>query len=168
MIAPPQDFKFVTRGGISRWESGEDLQICGFTIVTARGETNKLVSLVPAKFVLNVMAHVDGNFECRYGIVLFDHGGSPRAKFISPPDIFSAAKGDTRCVEMLLNPLQLGAGEYVVSVSIHKAESLVIFNSSRRYDLLARSFELSVQLQESLAPIGAAFFHSSEWGFDDG
>lgn len=164
-IAPPQDFKFVTRGGISRWESGGDLQVCGFTIVTTRGETNKLVALAPAKFVLNVMAHVDGDFKCRYGIVLLDHAGSTRVKLISPPDKFAAIKGETHCVEVFLNPNQLGAGEYIVSVSIHGADDLTRFENTRRYDLLARSFELSVQVPDTLVPAGADFFHTSEWKF---
>jgi lipopolysaccharide transport system ATP-binding protein len=164
-IAPPQDFKFVTRGGISRWETGGDLQICGFSIVTTRGETNKLVALAPAKFVLNVMAHVDGDFECRYGIVLLDHAGFCRARLISPRDKFTAIKGRTRCVEMLLNPVQLGPGEYIVSLSIHHVDHLALFNSTPRYDLLSRSFELSIEIQASLASQTADFFHSSEWEF---
>jgi lipopolysaccharide transport system ATP-binding protein len=167
-IAPPQDFKFVARGGISRWGSGGDLRACGFTIVTARGETNKLIALTPAKFVLSVLAFADGDFECRYGLVVHNQLGSTCAKLIGPPDKFTAAKGETRSVEILLNPLQLGAGDYVVGVSIHKAESLAKLNSTHRYDLLARSFELSVEVQGSLATTSADFFHSSEWKFGDG
>src|SRR5205807_7097248 len=117
--------------------------------------------------MLNVMAHVDGDFECRYGIVLLDYSGSTRAKFISPPNTLSVIKGETRCVEMLLNPVQLGAGEYIVSVSIHGVDDLTKLNSTHRYDLLARCFELSVQVPDTLAPAGADFFHTSEWGFGE-
>ena len=167
-VAPPQDFNFVTRGGISRWGKDGDLQICGFNIITSRGETNRLISLAPAKFLLNVVAKANGDFRCRYGIVLLDHAGLCRARLISPPDSFTAAKGETRCVEMLLNPVQLGPGEYIVSVSIHHVDHLAKFNSTPRYDLLARSFELTIELQDSLAPVTAEFFHSAEWGFGDG
>ena len=167
-VAPPQDFKFIARGGIARWGSGGDLQACGFTIITARGETNKLVALASAKFVLNVMVHVGGDFECRYGLVVLDYSGSCRARLISPTDKFTAAKGETRCVEMFLNPVQLGPGEYVISASIHKADHLSLFNGTLRYDLLDRSFEFSIEIQDSLAPIAADFFHSSEWEFRSG
>lgn len=168
VIAPPQGFKFVTRGGVSRWETGGDLEACGFSIVTARGETNKLIALAPAKFLLNVIANVNGVFECRYGIVLLDHLGSCRARLISPPDKFTAIKGETRCVEMLLNPLQLGPGEYVGGISIHKSAPLTVFDSTPRYDLLNRSFAVSVEVPDSMAPISADFFHSSEWTFSRG
>jgi len=71
-------------------------------------------------------------------------------------------------VEMFLNPVQLGPGEYVISASIHKADHLSLFNGTLRYDLLDRSFEFSIEIQDSLAPIAADFFHSSEWEFRSG
>lgn len=161
----PQGFKFVARGGISRWESSGHLELFGFTVVTGRGETNKLMALAPAKLVLRIAARVSGEFACRYGIVLFDHLGKPRARLISPTDRFVAEKDQTRCVEMVLNPVQLGPGEYIVSVSIHDSDDLSKFNSTLRHDLLSRSFELTVDVQESLADISADFFHSAEWQF---
>lgn len=164
-IEPPRDFKFVARGGLSRWASSGDLMLSGFTMVTERGETNKFMALAPAKLVLNVVACKDGDFECRYGIVVLDYLGACRAKLISPPDKFSATKGQERCVEMLLNPVQLGPGEYVVSLSIHGADHLTKFNGTVRHDLLSRSFDLTVEVQESLADVSADFFHSAEWQF---
>lgn len=164
-IEPPRDFKFVARGGLSRWASSGDLKLSGFTMVTERGETNKLMALAPAKLVLNVVACVDGDFECRYGIVVLDYLGACRIKLISPPDKFSATKGQERCVEMLLNPVQLGPGEYVVSLSIHGADHLEKFNGTVRHDLLSRSFDLTVEVQESLVDVSADFFHSAEWQF---
>jgi lipopolysaccharide transport system ATP-binding protein len=162
---PPRDFKFVARGGISRWASSGDLKLFGFTIVTARGETNKLMALTPAKLVLNIVACVDGVVECRYGVVVLDYLGACRLKLISPTDRFSATKGQERCVEMLLNPVQLGPGEYVVSVSIHGSDHLTKFNSTVRHDLLSRSFDLTVDVQESMVDLSADFFHSAEWRF---
>ncbi|WP_461193016.1 ABC transporter ATP-binding protein [Bradyrhizobium sp. UFLA06-06] len=164
-IEPPRDFKFVARGGLSRWASSGDLKLSGFTMVTERGETNRLMALAPAKLVLNVVAYVDGDFECRYGIVVLDYLGACRAKLISPPDKFSATKGQERCVEMLFNPVQLGPGEYVVSLSIHGADHLAKFNGTVRHDLLSRSFDLIVEVQESLVDVSADFFHSAEWQF---
>ncbi len=164
-IEPPREFKFVARGGISRWASSGELQLCGFTVVTERGETNNLMALAPAKLILNVVACVDRDFECRYGIVVYDHLGACRLKLISPPDRFPARRGEAHCVEMLLNPVQLGPGEYVVSVSIHGADHLAKFNSTVRHDLLSRSFDLTVEIQESLVDLSADFFHSAEWRF---
>jgi lipopolysaccharide transport system ATP-binding protein len=55
---------------------GGALQICGFTIVTPHGETNKVTALMPVRFVVNLVAELDGNFSCRYGVAVFDHLGS--------------------------------------------------------------------------------------------
>ena len=164
-VSLQQEFRFVTRGGISHWAANEGLKICGFTIVTEQGETNDLIVMRPAKFLLNVVAEVEGNFECRYGIVIFDHKGSCVARVISPYDKFYASKYSVRRIEMLLNPNQLGPGEYVVSVSVHGADVLEVFESTVRYDLINRGFEFQVIIPDSLAAISASFFHSAEWNF---
>jgi lipopolysaccharide transport system ATP-binding protein len=165
-VEPPREFNFVSRGGVSRWESDVGLKACGFTIGTDRGETNKLISLRPARFVLNMVAEHDGNFACRYGLVFFDHFGACQARILSPADDFALGKGETHHAEMILNPLQLGPGEYVLSVSIHGVGRLEDLNYTTRYDLLARSFEFLVELPESLAAISTAFFHTAEWRFN--
>ncbi len=164
-VSPPCELKFVAPGGTSRWESDPGLKVCGFTIVTERGETNQLVSMLPAKFIVNVVAELDGVFDYRYGVVFFDHTGACIAKIISPSDSFSLKRGETRCVEMLLNPNQLGPGEYVLSVSLHAVDVLEKFNSTPRFDLLNRSFGLNVELPEALSALTTNFFHSAEWGF---
>jgi lipopolysaccharide transport system ATP-binding protein len=165
MVESPCEFKFVTRGGISRWESDVGLKACGFAISTERGVTNRLVSLRPASFALNVLAEHDGDFACRYGLVFYDHAGACQARVISPADNFTLRKGETRLAEMIFNPVQLGPGEYVVSVSIHGVGPLENFDSEKRYDLLSRSFHVLVELPESLASVRAAFFHTAEWRF---
>jgi lipopolysaccharide transport system ATP-binding protein len=68
---------------------------------------------------------------------------------------------------MTLNPLQLGPGEYVLSLSIHDGDRLENFGNQKRFDMLGRSFEMTVVLPGSLAPFSADFFHSAEWQFDD-
>jgi hypothetical protein len=40
------------------------------------------------------------------------------------------------------------------------------FGNERRFDLLGRSFEMTVELPDSLASFSADFFHSAEWQFD--
>jgi lipopolysaccharide transport system ATP-binding protein len=161
----PAETKFVIPGGVSRWESEKGLKICGFTIVTERGETNKLISTRPAKFILNIVAEYKANFDFRCGLVFLDHMGRTISKIISPCDSVYLSEGQTHCVEMLLNPVQLGPGDYILSISLHKYDVLEKFNVTGRFDLVARSSCFTVSMPESMLPLSAEFIHSAEWSF---
>jgi lipopolysaccharide transport system ATP-binding protein len=164
-ISAPLTINFVAPGGISRWKSSGGLRILGFTIVTERGESNELVAMRPAKFIINVVAENSADFELRYGVVIFDHLGVPVSKIISPCDLISLNKDEAHSAEILLNPVQLGPGEYVVSISLHKNDILEKFNSTDRYDLVNRCSIFTVKMPESILSLGASFFHSAEWSF---
>lgn len=164
-VTCPDELKFIAPGGASRWDASAGLKILGFTIVTEQGETNKLVVMRPAKFLIKMMAEFDGDFECRYGIVFFDHMGSCVARIVSPLDKFTVSKDGFHQVGMLLNPNQLGPGEYILSLSIHKFGALEVFNSTPRYDLINRGFQVHVEMPESLAALSANFYHTAEWCF---
>jgi homopolymeric O-antigen transport system ATP-binding protein len=157
------EFKFLAAGGISRWDSEEGLKFCGFTVKTERGITNKLVALRPAKFCLSVIAERTGMFECRYGIIFDNHLGTTLTRIFSPIDKFNAKKGEIRNIEVLLNPVQIGPGDYTIGINISGSGPLEKINSARRYDLLGRSFSVSVELPDSQAMLAAAFIHSAEW-----
>lgn len=165
-VITPCELKFIAPGGVSRWDANEGLKICGFTIVTEQGETNKLMVMRPAKFLIKVIAEFGGDYECRYGIVFFDHLGACVARIVSPIDRFSICKHGVHEVEMMLNPNQLGPGEYILSVSVHKSGSLELFNSTERYDLINRGFQMQVEIPNSLAALSANFFHTAEWNFN--
>jgi lipopolysaccharide transport system ATP-binding protein len=165
--AAPPAFRFVARGGLSRWAVEDTgLKLCGFTIENSGGETNKVLAMTPVRFVLTLVAEEDGDFACRYGIAIFDYMGACRARIVSPGDSFSIRKGETRCAEMIFNPLQLGPGEYVLSLSVHNAGRIEDFGNAKRFDLLSRSFELIIEVSDSLAAFSADFFHSVEWRFN--
>ena len=164
-IQPPTKLNFVSPGGISRWNSELGVKIFGFTMVTEYGEENLLMSLRPAKFLLNLVGEQDGLFTCRYGFVFNDHAGTCAIRVYSPVDKFTIKKGETRAVEMLLNPLQLGPGDYTIGISVLDEGLLENLNSTKRYDLLGRSFCVRVQLPDSFSSVSANFFHTAEWGF---
>lgn len=157
--------QFLAPGGQSNWEGRKGLKVVGFVIVTSKGVSNELVTLKPAKFIVTIQAEMAQNFKCRYGIAIFDHMGNCVTKLVSPPDEFAIAEGAERQIEMLLNPNQLGPGEYVVSVSLHDVAELALFNITPRYDLVARSFVFTVVQPASIAPLAASFAHTSEWKF---
>jgi len=159
------DLKFVAPGGISRWDSEPGMKLVGFSVLTERGVTDTLLAMRPAQFLLTLVAEQTGDFNCRYGIVLNDHLGSCVTRIFSPGDTFHIVAGKTRQVQVLLNPCQVGPGEYMVGISVLENVPLEKLNSARRYDLLSRSFNIRVELPESLGALEAAFIHSAEWTF---
>ena len=92
--------------------------------------------------------------------------GNGQRDLLSPLDKISCEKGACRSFEMILNPVQLGPGDYTVSLSAHQYSKIEVFNAAPRYDLLSLSFELSVVLPDSLGAIATSFYHSAEWTFE--
>ena len=157
---------FIAKGGISRWDSvDEGVKICGFSIVTEQGITNKLRSMKPAVFIFDLISNVNANLSCRYGLAIVDLMGRNVAVIYSPADTFQATVDQTRRVQIALNPVQIGPGEYTLSLNVLDAQPLETINSAIRYDLLSRSFEFSVLLPDTLAPLEAQIMHSAEWNF---
>lgn len=66
-------------------------------------------------------------------------------------------------MSVVLNPCQIGPGEYTVGISVTEHVGIERMNEGKRFDLLSRSFNLDVVLPESISAVGAAFLHSSEW-----
>lgn len=163
----PEGFGFVAPGGVSRWQSETGLKIVGFSIVTEQGVTNKLIAMRPAKLVLTLVAELDDRFDIRYGVVFNDFAGACVSRIFSPRDQFEIKAGQTRRVEMVLNPCQIGAGEYTIGISVIAHTALEHINSAQRFDLLSRSFSIKVELPDSLGALGGAFFHSAEWLFQE-
>lgn len=164
-VFTPNRFCFIEKGGLSRWEGEVGLKFCGFSITTERGTNNSLVALRPAKLCISIVAEVSGEYDCRYGVSISDHSGVCLTNIFSPRDNFFLNKGEVRSICVHLNPCQLGSGNYVIGMSILAWGDLELINSTRRYDLLSRSFSLNVEVPESMAAINAAFFHNAEWIF---
>ncbi|MGC6511932.1 MAG: ABC transporter ATP-binding protein [Parvibaculales bacterium] len=160
-------FDFVSRTGLSRWGESVDLQLMAFTIANEHGRTNELTTFQPAKFFFAFKALQGGAYNCRYAIAVYDELGNCVLDVLSGKDSFTISKGEVRTVGATLNPLQLGRGEYTVSLSLHDYDQIAVFNSTQRYDLLSRSFTFSVALPDSFLPVEAKYYHSAEWGFND-
>ena len=161
----PLEFMFLAPGGISRWESQPGLKVCGFSIVTERGITNELVTYRPVVFIYTLIAEIGGDYNVRHGIAINDYLGNCLTRIFSPKDTFSIKQGELRQVRMMLNPNQLGPGNYVVGISVLEFDSIEKLNSAARYDLLSRSFLISVALPDSLGALSASMMHSAEWQF---
>ncbi|WOH48844.1 ABC transporter ATP-binding protein [Bradyrhizobium sp. sBnM-33] len=159
-------FHNTTRDGISRWNALKGTKIVGFGISGPTGLTDRLTALQPAEMTIFLESEIEGEVAYTYGVAVYDLQGRPMCRFFSPPDRFQANVGDGRRVDLVLNPNQLGPGIYVISLSIHHETTIEGANAAPRYDLLARSFEITVELPNSLAAASAAFFHSCEWNFE--
>ena len=156
-------FRHVARGGISRWDSEKGVKVTGFGILTERGFENCLRTLRPAKFILQVCAEMTGTFSCVYGIVLNDSMGNVAARIWSPPDTFELLEGETKLIEMVLNPVQIGPGEYTIGISVLEADQIELLNKTPRYDLLGRSFVCTVEMDETMSAASANYLHTAEW-----
>lgn len=166
-IAPPTELKFQARGGISRWEGSQELSIVGFTIANEFGETNQLMSMRPAKCLLTIEAHQHASFQCRYAFVAHNALGHCVLDVLSPIHSFEAKPSSLHTVEVIFNPLQLGPGEYNITISVHEYGPIEQFNATKRHDLLGRSFTMQVDLPDSLRAIETAFYHSAEWAYPE-
>ena len=158
-------FHNQTRDGVSHWHGSEGTKIVGFGICGPAGLTDRLTSLQPAQMTIFLESEIEGKVAYTYGVAIYDLQGRPMCRFFSPPDRFEARVGSGRRVELLLNPNQLGPGVYVISLSIHHATTIEEAKTAPRYDLLNRSFEITVELPDSLISASAQFFHSCEWNF---
>lgn len=158
-------FDNVAPGGVSRWDSENGLKVSGFTIVTEAGYTNKLITLRPAKFAFTILAERAGKYMCRYGIAIDNQAGAQVTRIYSPSDEFEIDEHGLRRVEILLNPVQLGPGEYTLGISVLDSTALEYLNKAHRYDLVSRSFEFKVELPDSMGILNAEIVHTAEWGF---
>ncbi|TLS76044.1 ABC transporter ATP-binding protein [Mariprofundus erugo] len=164
-LGPNLSMDFQAQGGISRWESVVGIKVCGFTILSDNKRTNRLVSMRPAKVVIDLRAEITGEFRCRYGVAIDDHMGNSISRIFSPTDVFQLAEGERHRVEMIFNPLQIGPGYYTVGLSVLEDSDIELLNAAKRYDLLSRSFAFEVVIPESVGALGTGFFHSAEWNF---
>lgn len=162
----PVGFNFVAPGGLSRWAGDVGLKVCGFAILVNRRLSNVLRPLEDAEFRIRLVAEMTTEFRCTYGIVIHDALGSVACRFVSAQDAFSMRQGDIRTIRLMLRPNRLGPGVYTVGISILEATEAAAMNQAKRYDLLGRSFQFSVDLPDSKSALACDFFHDAEWKFE--
>jgi len=162
-VSVPLEHKFLARGGLSRWDSELGLKIVGSTFVTPRGESNEWVTIQPVRCIFTLIGEKEAFFDTRFAFCMYDHLGKCILDVVSGRHTFTTQKGKLHRVELTMNPLQLGPGEYTISISVHDYKELALFNSTRRYDLLSRSLAVKVELPDTLKVIESGYYHSGEW-----
>ena len=162
----PIGFHFVAPGGVSRWAGDVGLKVSGFSILVNGRLSNVLRPLENAEFRIQLLAEVTAQFRCTYGIVIHDALGSVACRFLSEHDVFAIHEGDVRAICVMLRPNRLGPGTYTLGISILEATEAAAMNQAKRYDLLGRSFQFSVDLPDSKSVLACDFFHDAEWKFE--
>ena len=123
------------------------------------------------KFIISVECTRSGHYECRYGIAIIDYEGNFVVRLWSILDKFELMKGDIRQFDVIFNPLQIGEGEYLVSLCMNRGDELINLTqhtSDDRYDLLNKSFSFSVKAKAELEGLKSEIFHPTEWYFPPG
>lgn len=113
----------------------------------------------------SIIAQKTDVFACSYWIHFFGLDGSRLARVRSPIDNFELEAGDIRTVSVRLDPLLLGARDYLLSFSVfdNRRAASSADTVHQRYDMLARCFQLKVLgSNDSDPPI---LHHTGGWMF---
>ena len=110
---------------------------------------------------LDLIAEVDGPLTCRYYCSIFTIEGKRASWLTSPVDTFESTVGGQRRVIANLSPVLLGAGDYVLSISVFDGTDPLHINQATRYDLLARCGDLKVIETDGRDP--AIFHYPCNW-----
>lgn len=157
-------FSSSAKTGISRWENGSGkLLFVANSITDGEGNHGSLISLMPAQFTFKYQAMIKFKGQVRYSLAVYDHLGRLVLNLLSREDSVDLEVGAVREFACTTAALRLGAGTYLISVSIHGFGLLENFNSSPLHDLLNRSFEFEVRHPASNGPMTPLFYHPVDW-----
>jgi len=146
---------------VYRWPGEFGVKVDSFRLV-ADGRSSE-VAITGGQFQihLDILMETDGPMACRYYCSIFTVDGHRAAWLTSPPDQFEAERGRIRHVVADLSPVILGAGDYVLSISVFDDSEPLHINQATRYDLLARCADMRVV--ESDSRDSAIFHYPCRW-----
>ena len=156
-------FSFESTAGLSRWGSAHEIEITGFSIFSAEGRTNKLQFLRPAMFVAEVVSKVVVKEPVRAAFTIYDLEGRVIVRGRSGALVLTPEQGARTHLVCSFDPMQLGPGDYILSVCVLDYGSLLDINNAKRYDLLSRSFEFTVELPAELETSECRYLHQTSW-----
>jgi lipopolysaccharide transport system ATP-binding protein len=153
----------VSRGGISRWERPTELKIENIEVQTD-GRDNVLYS--GSSVVIRIQCHALKDFEgrLRLGLALEDLKGDILVKIYSPELDCTVDAAEDFSFRAVLDKLRVGPGNYLLGASLHGEGPLHSINSSKRFDLLSRSFEVDVNIENEFSLGVAKFVQDADWG----
>lgn len=146
---------------VYRWPSATGVKVDRFRILVDGKESEVAVTGGNLELHLDLNMEVDGPLMCRYYCSIFTIEGKRAAWLTSPLDEFDSVAGGSRQVVANLSPVLLGAGDYVLSISIFDGTNPLHINQATRYDLLARCADLKIVETDGRDP--AIFHYPCAW-----
>lgn len=146
---------------VYRWPSEVGVKVDLFRLIADGRQSDVATTGGTFQIHLDIKMEKDGPMSCRYYCSIFTIDGRRAAWLTSPPDRFEARSGCIRHVVADLSPVILGAGDYVLSISIFDDSEPLHINQATRYDLLARCADLRVV--ESDSRDSAIFHYPCKW-----
>ena len=148
--------------GISRWPAEKGLKIVRVEVLNKDGvATNTIHSGCPLDIEIEFVAEKNGDFDCRFVVLLMTLDGVSLTRHLSEPFHFALMEGETRSVRLRYRSTLLASGEFIFSAGLFKQYDPNNCDSAIRYDLLSRSFKLKIVPRHASEP--AFFHHPSEW-----
>jgi lipopolysaccharide transport system ATP-binding protein len=135
----------LAEGGVSAWPGTGRLRISAVWFEDASGAPCQQVRAADELTIcVKIAVGEAGAHTMRVGIVIFGPDGRWATRTTSPPFRIEGQSGATREFYCDLAPVRLGPAEYVMSVSLHGDNTPWDINTAERFDLLSRSFTLTV------------------------
>lgn len=131
---------------ISRWAGESGLKVKRVEVVDDRGNISPIVEAgKPCSIEIELIAEEDGKFTASLAILVMTLTGVGLTRFYSGDFNVVLKRGETHQVRLAIDQLLLAQGEFVFSVALFKQFDPHDTSTAVRYDLLSRSFSLTVR-----------------------
>ena len=135
----------VAPGGVSRWRGEAGLKIADVKFLDDSGAQSQMFRTGdPLTVELEITAETRGEFPCSCVVVVYTMASQWLARFCSEEELLVLRAGETHRVELRIDRLQFGNGEYLFSAAIYRRLDLANLAAASYYDLLARSFIIKI------------------------
>jgi lipopolysaccharide transport system ATP-binding protein len=162
LIAPSIKAAEDVEGFLSRWPALPGLKIRRVEVCDERGETTTTVkSGQPITVEVEIEAENDGDYEWKVSILLMTLDGVDLTRHLSPQFRTRLQKGQRALASLRFPKVLLARGDFVYSAALFKHYDADDSSTAIRYDLLSRSFRLTVLPPTPSEP--ALFHMPSEW-----
>ncbi|HTT08212.1 MAG TPA: ABC transporter ATP-binding protein [Gammaproteobacteria bacterium] len=148
---------------VFRWPSNVGVKILNIEISCNGVSTTNFTTGGSMQISIKLRAEMNGEFRCRYYVSIFGLDGRRLAWITSSVDFFKISENEVRFVTVQIDPLLLGAGDYILSFSVFDDTDPREINTAKRFDLLARCIEFHVtEIDGRESPV---FHHPARWEF---
>lgn len=144
-----------------RWPSDGSVRFSHIELTDQSGRARAVFEVGSTmRLSFELRAEREGNYALVAGVSLYRVDGVFISNLISPEIPAVLAAGETRRLEVVLSPVTLGNGHYVLSLSLFEKK----VTQETRYDLVARCVEFSIVGNDPLQA-AAVFQHPATWSW---